>query len=203
MERLDGPDTDLNGTADWLDHRLSQTAGIETLPTKIFTSPYCLEGDSYSVSALQVVSTPQNDPSNVRQESAYGTIDYGFYADIALDPNQARTVKITEQSGLQETELDITWDTFNLFENQNIDIRLNDSLLLSAFDPSDSNVYSIQIDLTDPGGTLESNTIQNDSRLQTMFDEAGTWLVEVSFPQAAGADLELSLIHISEPTRPY
>ena len=192
LERLDGPDTDLNGTADWLDHRLSQTAGIETLPTKIFTSPYCLEGDSYSVSALQVVSTPQNDPSNVRQESAYGTIDYGFYADIALDPNQARTVKITEQSGLQETELDITWDTFNLFENQNIDIRLNDSLLLSAFDPSDTNVYSIQIDLTDPGGTLESHTIQNDSRLQTLFDEAGTWLVEVSFPQAAGAHLELS-----------
>jgi hypothetical protein len=39
---------------------------------------------------------------------------------------------------------------------------------------------------------LESHTIQNDSRLQTLFDEAGTWLVEVSFPQAAGAHLELS-----------
>ena len=193
LERLDGPDIDQNGTADWLDHRLSQTAGIDALPAKIFTSPYCLEGDSYSVSALEVVSTPQNDPANIRTESVYGIIDYGFYVDIELDPNQPRTVKVIEQSGLQETELNLTWDTFNLFENQSIDIRLNDSLLLSAFDSGDSNVYSIQIDLTDPGGTLESHTIQNNDRLQTLFDEAGTWFVEVSLPQAGGgANLELS-----------
>ena len=44
-------------------------------------------------------------------------------------------MRVYEGTGTLMHELDLTWSPFNLFKQTEIEIRLEDALLLTAFDP--------------------------------------------------------------------
>ena len=74
-------------------------------------------------------------------------------------------------------ELDLTWSPFNLFKQTEIDIRLDDALLLTAFDPEEASQQSLELVLTAPNGSVETHALPTGSQLQASFDQAGQWHV--------------------------
>jgi len=192
LERIEGPDADQNGIADWEDHRIARSS-LEAPAASLYVSPVCLEGADYAPETLAARSWPTGSPATIREETVEPALAHSYFLDVHLEPGETRTVEVEGHAGLRQSSLNLEWTAFNLFEHSAIRIRLGDSLLLAAFDPNDPQARQVPLTLTAPDGTVESFTISSDARLQALFDQSGPWTVEAALPRPNGEPgLELS-----------
>jgi hypothetical protein len=185
LERIDGPDTDQNGIADWVESRADRLGTEAELPLAIYTSPFCFEGTSYAPASVAIDSYPLADTANLREETVQQALYNSYYADIALTADEDRVVLINDQSGLRNSEITLTWAAFNAHEHDFIHIRLEDSLLLTAIDPSLPVARPIELKLTAPDGTVEIHSLAAEARLQALFDQAGDWQLQATLQPIA------------------
>ena len=159
--------------------------------------PACIEGTVYSKLQLKLESYPDSLPEAMRTEQVQSSSQQGFYADIHLDPHQTRIVRVTEALGQEPLEIHLNWATFNIYEHASLGIRLNDSLLLAAFDPEQATGDAIDLHLTAPDGTTETHPLSTGAELQARFDQAGQWRVSSHLPVIGEEDAHVeALIHV-------
>ena len=118
-----GPDADGNGIVDWIDSRRrnSSVSRGGTVFSKV--SPFCLRG---SAAEPPVVETPSGAtvacPLPLRE----------WWTDVPLDTATAVVATVTYEDGFKTENVAINWIPFDVFAEDDITIRLNDTLLLSA-----------------------------------------------------------------------
>ncbi len=131
-----GPDTNANGTPDWIDLRLAKNNSLEA-PAYSRTSPVCVEGMAKWHSLTKVNdSTVQLAP------------DDRWYADVPLSATQPTFVSASLENGALTASQQIEWIPTNLLQTPTIDLRLGDSLKLSAFlgaVPTSAEIVSITL----------------------------------------------------------
>ena len=177
LEELSGPDVNSNGIADWVEKRAQDNLKLTEVPDLIYTSPVCIEGTVHSKLNLKIESSPTNQPEVIFAETFKNSTSTGFYSNIILDPVESRVVRISEGTGSAISEVNLTWTPFNLFKQTEIDIRLDDALLLTAFDPEEASQQALELVLTAPDGSVEKHALPAGSQLQARFDQAGQWHV--------------------------
>ncbi len=180
LERIDGVDIDQNGIADWIESRADRLGSEADLPLAIYASPFCFEGTSFDPVSVAIDSYSLSNVADLREETVEQALYNSYYANIALTADEDRVVLINDQSGLRSSQVTLTWATFNAAEHEFVHIRLDDSLLLSAIDPSLAVARPIELQLTAPDGTVEVHSLAAEARLQALFDQAGDWQLQAT-----------------------
>jgi len=188
IERIDGADADQNGIADWIETRATVTGSEKALPIKIYTSPFCFEGNSFAPAAVAINSHPAGDSTQLREEDVKKALYDSYYADVELLADENRVVLVDDQSGLRTNQYTLTWSAFNAVIHDFFHIRLNDSMLLTAIDESLSEDRPIELVLTAPDGTVETHSLAAGARLQALFDQAGDWQIGATLLPLADED---------------
>ncbi|MEM7790415.1 MAG: hypothetical protein AAF546_03345 [Verrucomicrobiota bacterium] len=187
LTAIQGLDTNGDGALEYLEYRSDNYFYFDPVPIHLYASPFNLRGGAFDPESLQVESYPASDLTSVRLETPQKGLERRFYADIALDPDEARTVVVSE--AYSETLVaELTWADFNLFEHVTYDLRLNDSMLLSAYDPSDPTIRTVSLQITSPAGVSASYEIDSQSSLQFLFDQSGSWQISALVNQGDGVD---------------
>jgi hypothetical protein len=188
IERIDGPDADQNGIADWIERRANQLGSETELPLAIYASPFCFEGTSFAPSSVVMDTYPVSDATALREETVQQALYNSYYSNVALTADEDRVVLINDQSGLRSNQVTLTWAAFNAQEHDFIHIRVDDSLLLTAIDPSLPVARPIELELTAPGGNVEIYSLAAEARLQALFDQAGDWHLQATLLPIADED---------------
>ena len=199
---LNGPDSNSNSVADWIDHRMIMLQK-NNIPAISLTSPLCIEGNKgVAVTEIQVSSIagsqkPYTDTNNniVWAENSDARIANGeltlvipqvqdsvknqFYANVELSP-ESGTV-ITVNRGGAETTQNVEWKETNILSTPTITIRKGDALLLSVR-PTDSISGSAVATI---GNEHLTFTTEN-TKIPYRFNEAGTFSVLAEFTPANG-----------------
>ena len=199
---LNGPDSNSNSVADWIDHRMVMLQK-NNIPAISLTSPLCIEGNKgVAVTEIQVSSIagskkPYTDANNniVWSENSDARVADGeltlvvpqvqdsvknqFYANVELSP-ESGTV-ITVNRGGAETTQNVEWKETNILSTQTITIRKGDALLLSVR-PTDSISGSAVATI---GNEHLTFTTEN-TKIPYRFNEAGTFSVLAEFTPANG-----------------
>ena len=197
---LNGPDSNSNSVADWIDHRMVMLQK-NNIPTISLTSPLCIEGNKgVAVTEIQVSSIagsqkPYTDANNniVWAENSDARVANGeltlvvpqvqdsvknqFYANVELSP-EAGTV-ITVNRGGAETTQNVEWKETNILSTPTITIRKGDALLLSVR-PTDSISGSAVATIGNEHLTFSTE----NAKIPYRFNESGTFSVLAEFTPA-------------------
>ena len=171
--RLEGPDTNSNGVADWIDHRLERISGFDAPVVESLVSPACIEGrETYF--PLMSVST--------------GTLYQGagprWYASVTLPENDAVSVIASFQSGGLILTNQVSWKPLNVLSTNGIVIRQNDALrLIAATNGAGSGAVTVSV----VGVTTYVTTVT--SAVAYQFSETGTYTVVGTYTPAGGGSL--------------
>jgi hypothetical protein len=187
LENFGGIDSDGSGVADWVESRAAKF-GSETAPTEVYVSPFFFEGRSFSPELIDIQSYAAGDPQSTRDETVREGLQYTYYTDVLLDPDEPRVLEIVDQSGLRTVEHTLTWEAFNLYEHDLIHIRKDGSLLIEAVDPQGAIAQEVTLEIEAPDGSVESHLIPAGGRLQALFDEAGDWSLSTTIPPVGDDD---------------
>ncbi|MDA3874671.1 MAG: hypothetical protein PF795_12020, partial [Kiritimatiellae bacterium] len=181
LERFDGPDSDQNGLADWIDHRIALTLQSDELPAETLVSPFNLEGNAYSPGHVTGVSHPLSSPELSESLGIVRGLFRRYYTNAPLDPDEPTRLVIDPENGLHLIEHDISWASFNLHDHPTFDLRRDDSLLLTATLP-DQPPVAFDLELIDPNGVTDVYPIPAGGTLETEFDQTGVWTVRAVLP---------------------
>ena len=148
---LGGPDTNLNGQADWIDHRSSTLAQLNNAPQESPISPVCFEGESLVIETVGLMVDTQ---SLVIVQG----VGNAWYANIELSETQTVDVTVSALGTALQTNT-ITWSVWNLMQASTnaLKVRIDDALLLQGFPSGATNGT---VDLTVVGVTNYSSDIQ-------------------------------------------
>lgn len=159
-----GPDANENGTPDWVDLRLAKYNSIEA-PSESFVSPVCLEGKAKWSELATVAGAPVQAAPNDR-----------WFSNVALDAIYPTDIAASFENGAIPVSRQIDWIPTNLLAGGTRDIRVGDSLKLSAFVGS-SGTPDETVVITVEGQTA---TITADQPLIHTFAAAGSIPVQVT-----------------------
>ena len=224
---LGGPDTNQNGMADWIDHRLENMSQTEIARTSR-TSPLYLEGNNAAdISAAFItvqgekagqITIPWTNGNQILWLSESPTdeqllefvkvvpeIKEGarntYYADVPLSPDGATTVTVKNSDKVTATQ-NVTWVPTNVLNDPDMTIRRGDSLLLKAdFGENISGTGTITVN-------NEQLTTANASAVPYQFKQAGTYTVTAEFIPADGSaaatgELVVKVVDASFNGAPY
>ena len=172
LQDVGGPDVDQNGVADWLDHRLANSATLdEELPVTSAVSPACIEGKGLYTDLQKVLSSfiPEDNQLPVEDGQLVNTIGRGianrWYANVPLAPDDATDITVSHQDGFATDEISITWTETNALLVSAITIRAGDALLLTAHPEGAENgtmAITVESQQLEPGfGTPVPYTFEN------------------------------------------
>ncbi len=160
VQKIDGPDTDSDGIADWVVNLLEATNYIFTSSMYSYVSPAFIEGKTRFRDLMPSLSVgiPRSAP------------DYCWYADVPLSATEGSTSLSAsfENNGLI-ADIEIEWLPKNIFDEGDIFIRLGDTLRLKMEDAS-------QLE-GDSSIALDGNTsdLAAGEVLDVLFDTAGSY----------------------------
>ena len=168
-EYIGGDDLDADGVPDWMQNRLAANNGMENVAeagaTESLVSPFCLTGRSRYLELSQAL-----DP----QLELKPLPDYGFYADVDLDPEAPTTVGIDfENAGLSESA-QLVWTATNVAAHASLTLRKGDSLRLTAHDGETPGTGPVELDFGD-GSPVVMTT--EDAPVEHAFAQAGEYVV--------------------------
>ncbi len=159
-----GPDSNSNDIPDWIDLRLAKYNSVEA-PAGSLTSPVCLEGKARWSELTTIAGTNVQPAPNDR-----------WYADVPLNPTQPTEIAALLENGGLVTNRQIDWLPTNLLSTSSLNIRVGDSLKLSAFAGS-AGIPAETVILTVEGQTT---TITADQPMVHAFNTPGSIPVQVT-----------------------
>ena len=134
---LSGIDSDNNGVPDWAETRLDNMGAVN-LPETCLTSPVCVEGGNAAFIEQIAISGYYVPSGQSPVEPEIHSCSFNrWYADLPLDPDGITPVSVTVsyQNGAATATQNIVWEPVDLVCLDEITIRKNDSLLLTAILP--------------------------------------------------------------------
>ena len=201
--KINGPDSNNNSVADWIDHRTLMLQKNK-IPMISLTSPLCIEGyKGVAITEIQISSIagskrPYVDANshvvwaeNSDERVAEGeltleipqvqdSVKDQFYANVVLSP-EAQTVIMINRNGLETTQ-NVEWKETNILSTTTITIRKGDALLLNVR-PIDNVAGSAVATI---GNDHLTFTTEN-AKVPYRFNETGTFSVLAEFTSSAGA----------------
>jgi hypothetical protein len=182
LQSIGGPDTDSNGTPDWIDSRNEKLAMV-TVPATSKISPLCIEGENASnieqISVSGFYTAPEEEPV---PPLILHSIENGWYSDVTLSPDAPTNLTVSFQNNELSVNSTATWTPTNILTDGNVTIRLNDSLLLTAL-PEGAADGSVSI--TVEGQTYETTS---DIPIAHKFENTGSFTVPAVFTPGGGGD---------------
>lgn len=131
--RFAGPDENVNGIADWRDHRNETASGFEGVLRESLVSPLCVEGNDVWRDILEIGAEYSSYASNAIF-AAVKTVGDGFYCDIPLA--ETGTTRIGFAGRSQKHTFTAVWKDFDVFREEfatnALSIRTGDSLMISG-----------------------------------------------------------------------
>jgi hypothetical protein len=166
LQALGGPDSDGNGTKDWIEVSLAAMAGVDAV-TESYFSPACIEGNARYVPLMSLVSQAASLPCN---QSAGAR----WYTNLPLAEEGCTTATAMFQNGALELPVGIEWVAYNLMDHNGeiLYVRKGDSVKLSAL-PSGAKGGQFTISVS---GITERSS--NTHSLVFDFSEAGSYVVQ-------------------------
>ncbi|MFA6568774.1 MAG: PA14 domain-containing protein [Victivallales bacterium] len=188
LQSLGGPDTDSNGIPDWIDSR-NEALTLVTVPASSKTSPLCIEGANASnIEQIAVAGFYTKTGDEPVEPAIRHSVENGWYSDVTLTPNAPSNLTISFQNGQLSVNRTTTWLPVNIITGDDMNIRLNDSLLLTAA-PEGSGQGSVSI--TVEGQTF---TTTSDAPLPYKFENTGDIQISATFtPDGGGTAVTDSL----------
>ncbi|HCE46849.1 MAG TPA: hypothetical protein DET40_25155 [Lentisphaeria bacterium] len=172
LQSLGGPDADSNGIPDWIDSR-NEKLTLVTVPASSRTSPLCIEGANASnieqISVAGFYTAPEEEPV---QPAIRHSVENAWYSDVALTPNAPSNLTISFQNGQLSVNKATSWLPVNIITDDDMTIRLNDSLLLTAA-PEGSGQGSVSI-------TVEGQTLTTVSETPVPYKFENTGDIQIS-----------------------
>jgi hypothetical protein len=168
--------------ADWIDNRLVTLSGI-SIPTQSKYSPICIEGDNARYVGMTSISgfyTPSGETpvEPVPIQCAKNK----WFADVPISPDGATNLTVSFQDGAKDVSATVNWIETNVITDDDMTIRLNDSLRLTGYPTGNSaGTVSITVD----GQTY--NTAANTPVVHK-FETAGTFTIDATFTPDGGGD---------------
>jgi hypothetical protein len=182
LQSITGTDSDSNGVADWVDSRLENMSKVELASTSK-TSPVCAEGDNAQNLELMAISGyyTQSGETPVEPPVMHGA-NNKWFADVPISPDGTTNLTFSFQNGAETVQKTVTWLPTNAITDDDMTIRLNDSLRLTGYPTGNSaGTVSITVD----GQTY--NTAANTPVVHK-FETAGTFTVNATFTPDGGGD---------------
>ncbi len=142
LQSLGGPDQNSNGIKDWVETRLQAMSGIDS-PTSTYVSPLCLEGKGQFLSMMSVAAVVDGGTTNVSVNPGPG---YRWYANAPLSADTNTTVIVSHQNGGLIQTNTLAWTAKNVLTGGDLTIRIDDSVILTAF-PAGATNGSVTIDV--------------------------------------------------------
>lgn len=178
---FDGPDIDTNGQADWLDARLANSFGVDSLTNLSPVSPVCVEGTG--IFDELVVVDGAFVPVGLSNEVVVvnPSINRGWYANAKLSPTGETSLVVSHNHGTGSEMLEVVWEEVNLMAppTNAITIRLDDSLLLSVL-PEGEEDGSMMVEVEGPSGTTNIISLV-DIPVSHVFEEPGQYILSGFF----------------------
>ena len=160
-----GPDTDNNGTPDWVDSRLTRLNGIDTQLTSSKVSPVCLEGRARFPGLLSLDNG--SSPEVIAGER--------WMTNLDLSVNATATLQATFENGAFSESLGVDWIPTNLLQETTITLRQGDAMRFTAFSGTSAN-GSDKVWLTHAGTT---HYFKGNAPMEWQFANPGTYLFDV------------------------
>ena len=177
--RFGGPDTDGNGTPDWMDARNSRSSGFDVLPYESLVSPLCVEGHDLWRDVLEVAA---EYPDTNATYAVVKTIGDGFYADVPLSESGVTRISMSDRS--LSNAFDVVWRAFDVFAGEYVSnalaIRTGDALKIACCEGRESAV--VISNFTAAGIARPFTNWTQTASSPCRFDDPGLYLVRVSSP---------------------
>ena len=171
----DGPDTDENGLADWIDNRAAAATTVEDLPLTSLVSPLCVEGADFWRDVLHVSA---QHPTNTVVLPVIPTIGEGFYVDVPLDPEGQSVVVSLDDRG--DHTFPVAWEALDILANDfaqdALAIRRGDALRLAGSNGLDTAVAIYRAEGTN--AWLAVTNFTATAAVPYAFETEGAYLVE-------------------------
>ena len=162
-----GPDANTDGIPDWVETRLRDNNGFDSLLIHSRTSPATVEGRARYFDFLNTNGVAATRAPNGR-----------FFTDLTLNPNAPASLQFAfENGGLSQTAK-VHWEPTNLrqLDVKGLTVRQGDSLLLTAFlnvSRADQESYTISVN----GETV---TNSGDHPTPVAFPTPGTQTIQLT-----------------------
>lgn len=186
INRLGGIDTSGDGIPDWVQQREQSRHSLTHVPTTSRTSPVSIEGQTDLLDLLSLSFTHPGDTESTPL-AATASVNQEFFADLPLSATGDTTLHASFANGLVEQTTTITWQPTNLFDfdQDELHIRLNDSLLLDAFSAPTADGSAYTITLSDASGNPLSFPDHNGQGIAgqpfvASFETAGTFTLNAT-----------------------
>jgi alpha-tubulin suppressor-like RCC1 family protein/Ca2+-binding RTX toxin-like protein len=140
-----GADFDGDGVADWIEERISNSSSLDANAVSTTVSPYTLEGESKYPEEITIASTYTPEMSTSADLVAHRGLVGKYYANIPLSPDAATTITVNEQRGTATYNKEITWVAYNILDNADTKVRLDDSMKLAAHDSNSTSTDAVSI----------------------------------------------------------
>jgi hypothetical protein len=173
-----GADSNNNGIPDWVDIRLHKTNGFDKTAIYSKTSPATVEGNARYPGLLQTNGVTVSQAPDGR-----------FFTEVPLTANSPTTLNFGFENNALTASASVQWLPTNLLAENNITIRQNDSLLLTAFD--DAEQASLESYSLSASGQTANNTA--DQPTPIVFPTAGAQTITVTHTAADGSSSSRSV----------
>jgi hypothetical protein len=159
------------------------------LPETSLTSPVCVEGGNAAFIEQIAISGFYTPPGQTPVSPTIRNHSFNrWFADLPLNPDGATavSVSIAYQNGAVTVSENITWTPADLAQLEQVTIRRNDSLLLTAILPDN---YTDDFTITVEGTDYE---LEHGDVLPYRFETAGIVPVIVSWTPVGSGELSLT-----------
>lgn len=187
VQRVTGPDSNANGVLDWAESKMSRSSYVYSGQQESSISPACLEGSDEYVGM---------------SSSSHGSILRGpghqWYVNVPLNATAAVNHVTTFQAGGRVVTNAITWKPLNVFENKNIYIRKNDSLMISAHPAGATNGVTV-ISLA---GSV-AYTASAPAKVVHTFGSTGRFAISGTYKPISGQQIsQIMFVHVVDAVAP-
>lgn len=171
---LDGEDADLNGIADWLEHRSTVAMSVDAMPSETWGSPYCMEGTALRFEHV-LVSSEYAQAEFLPQPAVRRGAGKSWFADVDLSPTNSTQWTVQYASETEIISNSMNWVLFDLVDpaTNALTLRKGDSLLLGGAPTGATNGV---LDITIVGVTNYSGGV--DIAIPHAFTVPGTNRIE-------------------------
>lgn len=187
LQKVDGPDNNGNGIPDWIDNRLAESKKL-TVPPTTKTSPVCIEGKNHLNIGTLLISgyyTPEGEePVDPVLKHAP---DNKWYSDVTLNPDYPTVLDFNFQNGAGSEQKSCEWIETNVLQDENMEIRLGDSLLFTAFpEEAVSGNAVVKVEYEDHNIEYDVNNTRNSFVYK--FEVEGDYTVSATYTPAGGGE---------------
>jgi hypothetical protein len=187
LQAVDGPDNDGNGIPDWIDNRLAQSTDLK-VPATTKTCPVCVEGSNQLNIGTLLISgyyTPEGEePVDPVLKHAP---DNRWYSDVTLNPDNPTVLDFNFQNGIGSEQKTCEWTETNVLQDDDMQIRLGDSLLLTAF-PENAVLGTAVVTVEYEDHNIEYDVNNTRNSFAHKFEVAGDYTVSATYTPAGGGD---------------